>query len=83
MKCHRLHVRRKIMENEENRGLISNNSYEDPLVTFVSSVLELSLYSLSLSLLDTYIFFEQFSFGSRREKKVRESKDQARNSKIK
>jgi hypothetical protein len=42
------------MENEENRGLIDKKASEDQLVTFVSSVLELSHYlSLSLSLLDT------------------------------
>ena len=34
MKVHRLHVRRKIMENEENRGLINNKAFEDELVTF-------------------------------------------------
>ena len=38
------------MENEENRGLIDKKAYEDQLVPFVSSVLELPHYSLSLSL---------------------------------
>ena len=50
MKGHRLHVRRKIMENEENRGLIYKKASKDQLVPFVSSVLEFSNYSLSLSL---------------------------------
>ena len=43
----------KIMENEENRGHINKKASEDKLVPFVSSVLELSHYSLSLTLLDT------------------------------
>ena len=38
------------MENEENKGLIHKKDYEDQPVTFFSSVLELSHYSLSLSL---------------------------------
>ena len=50
MKGHRFHVRRKMMENEENRGLFYKNVYEDQLVPFVSEFLELSHYSLSLSL---------------------------------
>ena len=34
VKDHRLHVRRKIMKNEENRSLIDKNDSEDQLVTF-------------------------------------------------
>jgi len=49
-------------ENEEYRGLINKKAYEDLLVAFVSSILELSHYSLSLSLslLDTQIFLGAF-----------------------
>ena len=56
MKGHTLYVRRKsrkIIENEENRGHINKKTHEDQLVHFVSSILELSLYSLSLTFLDT------------------------------
>jgi len=38
------------MENEENRGLINKKAYEDQLVPFVNSILELSHYYLSLTL---------------------------------
>ena len=37
------------MENQENRGLINKKVFEDQLVLFVSSTLELSIYSVSLS----------------------------------
>ena len=54
MKGNRLHVRRngrKLMENEENRGLIHKKAYEDKLVTFCYfSFGALSLFSLSLTL---------------------------------
>jgi len=56
VKGHVLHVRKKlkeIMENEENGGLIDKKAFEDELESLVGAVLELSLYSLSLSLLDT------------------------------
>ena len=48
----------KIMENEENRGLIDKKASQDQLVPFVSEFLDLFHYSLSLSLilLDTYSF---------------------------
>ena len=36
MKGHKFHVRRKIMENEENRGLIHKNVSEDQLESFCS-----------------------------------------------
>ena len=58
MKGHRLHVRRKMKENEENRGLVHKRASMDKLVTFCQlkfgalSLLSLSL-SLSHSLLDT------------------------------
>jgi len=38
------------MENEENRDLIHKKAYEDQFMAFVSSSLELSHYSLSLTL---------------------------------
>jgi len=51
------------MENEENRGLIDKKASEDQLVRFFSSLVSvpffqfsfgaLSLFSLSLTLLDT------------------------------
>ena len=56
MKCHRLHVRRKIKENnenEENRGLINKKSFEDQWVSLVSLVLVALTSTLSLSVLDT------------------------------
>ena len=37
------------MENEENRGLINKKAYEDQWEGLVSSVLNFSLFSLSLS----------------------------------
>ena len=42
-----------MMENEENRGLIDKKDFEDQLVPFLSSFLELSIYYLSYTLLDT------------------------------
>ena len=38
------------MENEENRGLMHKKAYEDQFMAFVSSILEMSHYSLSFSL---------------------------------
>ena len=50
MKGHRLHVRRKLKENEENKCLVHKNAPEDQLVTFCQfSFGALSLFSLSLS----------------------------------
>ena len=50
MKGHRLHVRRKIKENKENKGLIHKKDSEDQLVAFCQfGVGTLSLFSLSLS----------------------------------
>jgi len=37
------------MENKKNRGVINKKAYEDQWVSLVSSILELSHYSLSLS----------------------------------
>jgi len=34
VKGHRLHVMRKIMENEENRGIINKKAYEDQFAVF-------------------------------------------------
>jgi len=56
VKGHRLHVRRKIMENEENRGINDKKASEDQFVTFCqfnSGALSLFSLSLPLSLLDT------------------------------
>jgi len=51
---------------------------------FVSSYLEISLYSLSLSHSWTLIvFLEQFNIGSRKEKKEKGQKEQARKNRIK
>jgi len=48
----------------------------------ISSVLELSHYSLSLTL-GHIVFFEHFGIGSRKENKARERKEQARKRRIK
>jgi len=80
-------------KNEENRGLIDKKAYENQLaglvsVILVSSVLELSPYSLSLSHSSTFrLFLEHSSFGARKEKQAKgkegkqgaskEDKDQA------
>ena len=51
MKGHRLHARRKIVEMEENRGLIDKKAYEDQLARLDQfSFGSLSLFSLSLTL---------------------------------
>ena len=75
------------MKNEEIKGLIDKKAYEDQLSCFflnlsrcklfVSSSLELSHYSLSLShSWSIRVFLEHSSFGSRKEKKekVKEGK---------
>jgi len=49
VKDHKLHVRRKIMENEEYRGLIHKKDSEDQLVTFCQFSVGALFYSLSLS----------------------------------
>ncbi len=53
VKGHRLHVRRKLKENEENEILIDRKASEDQLASLVSSVL-----NLSLSLSHTLGYFE-------------------------
>ena len=71
------------MEHEENRGLIDKKAFEDQLVPFFSSVLELPHYSLSLSHPWTLrVFLEHFGIGSRKAKKERGRKGQARKSMI-
>jgi len=65
-------------ENEENRSLNDKKAYKDQFTTFVSSGLELSLYSLILSYSCTLrSFLEHFwstlaylGFGARRQRKV-------------
>ena len=52
MKGHRFQVRRKMKENEENRGLIDKKASEDQLVRFFQCSYG-ALSILSFSLLDT------------------------------
>ena len=83
VKGYRLHVRRKLKENEENRGLIDKKAYEKPFVTFVSSILELSHYSLSLTLghLEfTWITFTLDQVRQRRQEEGRSKQGRARSS---
>ena len=56
MKGCMLHVRRKIMENEKNRGLIDKKVLENQLTRFLLTLMALIILSLSISLLDTYSF---------------------------
>ena len=72
------------MENEENRGLIDKKAYEDQLVPFFNSVLDLSHYSPSLSLFNTQIFLgslwhwiEKCKEGNRKEGERKKERDQA------
>ena len=84
MKGHRLHVRRKMKEIMENRGLIDKKAYEDQLERLDQfSFGALSLLFLSLILLDTYSFLEHFGIGARKEKKERGLKNQERKGRIK
>ena len=73
------------MENEENRGLINKKDYEDELVPFVSLVLELSLYSLSLKHNLGHLDFSwtTLALDKKRKRRHRGRKDQARKSRIK
>lgn len=74
---------RKKMENWRNRGLINKQASEDHLVTFCQfSFGDLSPFSLSHSW-TLRVFLEHFNIGSRKAKKVRGSKDQARKSRFK
>ena len=77
----------KIMENEENRGLIDKKAFEDHLESFllplVSEFLELSHYSLSLTLGHLDFFWRTSAFDQERKRRKRGSKDQARKSRIK
>ena len=77
---------RKIMENEENRGLIHKNALEDQLVTFCQFSKEHFHYSLSLSLSYSWtleVFLEHFGIGVRKAKKERGNKDQEVKGRIK
>ena len=72
------------MENEENRGLVNKKASEDQLVPFVSSVLELSFYSLSHTLLDTQILLgalqqwnKKSKYGEGKQGSSKEEQDQA------
>ena len=67
MKDHWLHVRRKLKENEENRGLIDKKAFEDQFVTFfVSPFLELAHYSLSLTLGHKEFAWSTLALGQKR-----------------
>ena len=71
------------MENEENKGLFYKKDFDDHLVPFVSSVLELSHYSLSLSLTHTFghfEFLEHFGIFRKGGNKVGKRRKQARRS---
>ena len=71
------------MENEENKGLINKNDFQDQLVPFVSSFLELSHYSLSLILLDTQIFLGEIQHCAKEEEsKQRKDKERKENKKL-
>ena len=82
------------MENEENRGLIYKKAFEDQLKgfffkPFVNSVLELSHYSLSLSLtlghlefLGSFWHWTKKGKKARRRKQARRSKNQATTTRI-
>jgi len=66
---------------KKNIGLIDKKDYEDQLVPFVGSVLELFHYSLSLYLsLGHRFFLEHFGTRSKKEKKARGRKEQVRKS---
>ena len=76
------------MENEENRGLIDKNASGDQFTGLISSILDISHYSLSLSLSLTHswtlrFFLEHFGIGARKEKKERGGKEQAGKGRIK
>jgi len=59
------------MENEENRDLIDKKDSKDQFMAFVSSMVELSLYSLSLSLTYSWtlrLFLEHSSITGKKAK---------------
>ena len=73
MKGHMLHVRRKMKENngklKKIEASLIKRAFEDQLVPFVSSVLEFSLYSLSLThSWKLRALLEHSSIGSRKSK---------------
>lgn len=59
------------MENKENRGLIDKNYYENQLVPFFSSVLELSL---PLSLLDIELSWSTLVLDQERQRRKEEGR---------
>jgi len=72
------------MENEDNRGLNDKKDSKDQWASLISSVLDLSHYSLSLTRSWTLrVFLEHFSIGARKVNKVRGSKDQVGTGRIK
>ena len=62
MKGHRLHVRRKIIENEENMGLINEKDYVDQFMVFVQCSFG-ALIILSLSHTLGYLEFSWRTLG--------------------
>ena len=68
------------MEIEENRGLIHKKAFEDQWVSWVSLVLELSLYSIAIILLDTFLdhswrVWHTWSFGARSQRRSMKSQE--------
>lgn len=65
------------MENDENRGLIDKKAYEDQFTTFcqfnlfLNSFINLSLFSLSITLGHLRFFLGHFSIRSRKPKKAK------------
>ena len=78
VKGHRFNVRRKIMENEENRGLIHKKAFEDQLLTYFQfSFRSLSLFSLSLSLSQSWthqVYWSTLALEQERKKRQEEAK---------
>ena len=84
MKGHKLHVRRKIMENKENRGLINKKDFEDQFVTFFQfSFGALSPFSLSHTLGHLEFSWSTSTLDQESQRRQRGSKDQARKRRIK
>ena len=76
---------RKIMENEENRGLIDKKASEDQLAIFFSWLVGVTFFQFSFGALSLFclslswtlrVFLEHFGIGSIKAKKARGRKDQ-------
>ncbi len=67
------------MENEENRGLVDKNAYEDQFVTFCHfSFGALSLFSLSLTLGNLEFSWSFLALEQGRENKAKEGQGKER-----